>query len=101
MHTTNCRTGSRTEFFFMMTTRGHINVVPRTDPHLIAPTGTRGKTISIMRSGMNKRQVGKGILIFQCYLKSFSHLIAGNVKLQPAFMFLLQEDDNIIVVIRM
>lgn len=101
MHTTNCRTGSRTEFFCMMTTRGHINVVPRTDPHLIAPTGTRGKTISIMRSGMNKHQVGKGILIFLCYLKSFSHLIAGNVKLQPAFMFLLQEDDNIIVVIRM
>ncbi|XP_026143692.1 zinc finger and BTB domain-containing protein 38 isoform X1 [Carassius auratus] len=41
----------------MMATRGHINVVPRTDEHLIAPTGTRGKTISIMRSGMNKNQM--------------------------------------------
>ncbi|KAL1256257.1 hypothetical protein QQF64_011802 [Cirrhinus molitorella] len=41
----------------MMSTRGHINVVPRSDAHLIAPTGTRGKTISIMRSGMNKRQM--------------------------------------------
>ncbi|XP_059420667.1 zinc finger and BTB domain-containing protein 38-like isoform X1 [Carassius carassius] len=39
----------------MMTTRGHISVVP--DAHLIAPPGTRGKTISIMRSGMNKRQM--------------------------------------------
>ncbi|XP_050990254.1 zinc finger and BTB domain-containing protein 38 isoform X1 [Labeo rohita] len=41
----------------MMTTRGHISAVPRSDAHLIAPTGTRGKTISIMRSGMNKRQM--------------------------------------------
>ncbi|KAK7160770.1 hypothetical protein R3I93_008440 [Phoxinus phoxinus] len=41
----------------MMTTRGHNTVVPRTDTHLTIPTGTRGKTISIMRSGMNKRQM--------------------------------------------
>lgn len=65
----------------MMTTRGHISAVPRSDAHLIAPTGTRGKTISIMRSGMNKRQVGKGILILLCYLKTSSRLIAGTVKL--------------------
>jgi len=51
----------------MMTTRGHNTVVPHTDTHLTIPTGTRGKTISIVRSGMNKRQVGKGILLLLRY----------------------------------
>lgn len=41
----------------MMTTRGHSGVVPPSDAHLIARTGTRGKTISIMRSGMSKRKM--------------------------------------------
>ncbi|XP_052008859.1 zinc finger and BTB domain-containing protein 38-like isoform X1 [Xyrauchen texanus] len=40
-----------------MTTRGRSTVLPHADAHLIKLTGTRGKTISIMTSSLNKRQM--------------------------------------------
>ncbi|XP_051512215.1 LOW QUALITY PROTEIN: zinc finger and BTB domain-containing protein 38 [Myxocyprinus asiaticus] len=43
--------------FFIMDTRGRITAFPLTDAHLIALTGTGEKTISIMKSSMNKRQM--------------------------------------------
>lgn len=82
----------------MMTTRGRSGVVPPSDARLIAQAGTRGKTISIMRSGMSKRKVGKEISILQS--GSFQELQSlASRKCKDIALLLLQQGDTITVVI--